>query len=350
MNIEITIARALEILEIDAQSVIWGGKNPAEFSLRGIESLDKATASDLSFLSNPKYVADFHSTQAAVVLVTAEAAQLGHASSTLITVENPSLALGVLMKNLNEQEQEFIPGVHPTAYIDPKATVDITKVQIGAGCIIEAGVTLGDGCKLEPNVVISRGNQLGVNCHIHSQVSIREYCKIGDRVIIQPGAVIGSDGFGYEWTGTEHTKIDQIGIVVIEDDVEIGANTTIDRARFGKTIIGKGSKIDNLVQIAHNVIIGPYCIVVAQAAIAGSSELEQGVVIAGQSGITGHIKVGSGITIAARSGVTKSISKPGVYTGHPCRPIQQQRKNDAYVSKLGLLNQRVKNLEKQKSN
>ena len=154
---------------------------------------------------------------------------------------------------------------------------------------------------------------------------------------------------GYEWTGTEHVKIDQIGTVVIEDDVEIGANTTIDRARFGKTTIGRGSKIDNLVQIAHNVTVGPYCLIIAQTAIAGSAELGKGVILAGQSGVTGHIKIGDGVIIAAKSAAGKNINKPGVYAGHPCRPINEQRKNEVYLSRIGSLIQRVKKLEKQQS-
>ncbi len=348
MNIQISIAETLKILGLNSQSVIWGDYE-ADYELTGIESLDKAVQGHISFLGNPKYLNDFHETKAAVVLVTKEAAELGHKTATLIIVDNPSLALGVLMKKLNSQEQVLVPGVHPTAYVDPTATVNTDKVQIGPGCIIEAEVNIADGCKLESNIVIGRGSEIGQDCYIHSQVCIREYCEIGNRVIIQPGAVIGSDGFGYEWTGTEHVKIDQIGTVIIEDDVEVGANTTIDRARFGKTIIGRGSKIDNLVQIAHNVTVGPYCLIVAQTAIAGSSELGQGVILAGQSGVTGHVKIGDGVIIAAKSSAGKSISKPGVYSGNPCRPINEQRKNEVYLSKIGSLMARVKKLEKQQS-
>lgn len=349
MNVNTTIAETLEILGLNPEAVIWGANYQADFELTGIESLDKASTSQLSFLGNPKYINDFHQSKAAVILVTVEAAQLGHQSATLITVENPSLALGVFMKRLNKQEQALVPGIHPTAYIDPTAKVNADKVQIGAGCIIEAEVVIADGCKLGSNVVIGRGSQLGQDCRIHSQACIREYCEIGNRVIIQPGAVIGSDGFGYEWTGTEHVKIDQIGTVIIEDDVEVGANTTIDRARFGKTIIGHGTKIDNLVQIAHNVTVGPYCLIVAQTAVAGSAELGQGVILAGQSGVTGHVKIGDGVIIAAKSSAGKSISKAGVYSGNPCRPINEQRKNEVYLSKIGSLIQRVKTLEKQQN-
>jgi UDP-3-O-[3-hydroxymyristoyl] glucosamine N-acyltransferase len=178
-----------------------------------------------------------------------------------------------------------------------------------------------------------------------ANVSIRERCVLGDRVILQPGVVIGSDGYGYEFSGGCHVKIDQVGIVEIGDDVEIGANSTIDRARFGKTLIGEGTKIDNLVQIGHNVVIGKHCLIVAQTGISGSSQLGDYVTVAGQVGIAGHVTIGSKAVLSARTGATADLKGDQVYAGKPAQPIREEMKAQAQMRRLPKLIARVKALE-----
>jgi UDP-3-O-[3-hydroxymyristoyl] glucosamine N-acyltransferase len=207
------------------------------------------------------------------------------------------------------------------------------------------GASIGDGTVICPNAVIQSGAVIGSDCRIGANVTIRERCILGDRVIIQPGAVIGSDGYGYEFLNGKHVKIDQVGIVEIGDDVEIGANTTVDRARFGKTLIGEGTKIDNLVQIGHNVIIGKHCLIIAQTGIAGSSKLEDYVTVAAQAGVVGHVTIGSKAILAARTGATTSLAGGITYAGMPALPISEENKLKAHVRRLPKLLARLKALE-----
>ena len=219
------------------------------------------------------------------------------------------------------------------------------KVRVQAGAVILAGVTIGDGCDIGANCVISDDVILGKDCQIMANVSIRERCVLGDRVVLQPGVVIGSDGYGYEFSEGRHVKLDQVGIVEIGDDVEIGANSTIDRARFGKTLIGEGTKIDNLVQIGHNVVIGKHCLIVAQCGISGSALIGDYVTLAGQTGVAGHVTIGSKSLVAARSGVSKSIPGNDTYSGKPAIPMKEEMKILAHVRRLPKLVDRVKALE-----
>jgi UDP-3-O-[3-hydroxymyristoyl] glucosamine N-acyltransferase len=263
----------------------------------------------------------------------------------LITVPNPSLAFATVVRHFAAAANPFTPGIHPAAFVDPSAALDPTKVCVHPGVIIMAGASIGDGTEIAPNAVIQNDATVGNNCHIGANVNIRERCIIGNRVMIQPGAVIGSDGYGYEFSEGRHVKIDQVGIVEIHDDVEIGANTTIDRARFGKTIIGEGTKIDNLVQIGHNVIIGKHCLIVSQVGLAGSCKIEDYVTIAAQSGVGGHVTVGAKAILSARTGVTTTIEGGIVYSGKPALPMREDTKLQAHVRRLPNLLARVKVLE-----
>ena len=210
----------------------------------------------------------------------------------------------------------------------------VQKPVPGPHAVIEAGVGIGDGTVIGANGFVGRSARLGKNCRIYPNVTLRERVELGDRVIIHSGTVIGSDGFGYETAGAQHVKIPQLGSVTLEDDVEIGSNACVDRGRFQNTRIGRGTKIDNLVQVAHNVIIGPDCLIVSQSGISGSTELGKNVVVAGQAGLVGHLTVGDGAVIGARAGVSKSVPAKTVVLGEPARPIGEQRRLFALIAKL----------------
>lgn len=325
---------------IDGQTIC--GEAGSLFS--GMAALDAAGPEDISFLGNEKYLPQFLATKAGAVIVPE-----GHDYKTdgpaLIAVSNPSLAFATVVRHFAAVAKSFSPGIHPTAIVDPQAELDSSHVSVGPGAVIMAGAKIGSGTQIGPNVVIHDDATLGNNCKIGANASIRERCTLGNRVLIQPGAVIGSDGYGYEFSEGRHVKIDQVGIVEIHDDVEIGANTTIDRARFGKTIVGEGTKIDNLCQIGHNVIIGKHCLIISQSGLAGSSKIEDYVTVAAQSGIAGHVVVGERAILSARCGVTTSIEGGAIYSGKPALPIKEDIKIQAHVRRLPKMLDRIKRLE-----
>ena len=321
--------------------IVRGG---LDLSLTGMAALDAAGSHDVSFLGNEKYHGQFLQTRAAAVIVSRGVTD-GPEATALIAVDNPSLAFAVVVRHFAAAARQFAPGIHPQAFVDPSAVLDPAKVRVQAGAVVLAGAVVGDGSDIGPNSVVSEDAVIGKDCRIMANASIRERCVLGDRVILQPGAVIGSDGYGYEFHDGRHVKIDQVGIVEISDDVEIGANTTIDRARFGKTVIGEGSKIDNLVQIGHNVVIGKHCLIISQTGISGSSQLGDYVTAAGQVGIAGHVTIGSKAVLSGRTGVTANLPGGEVYAGKPALPIREEMKLQALVRRLPKLVARVKALE-----
>jgi UDP-3-O-[3-hydroxymyristoyl] glucosamine N-acyltransferase len=313
-------------------------------SLTGMAALDAAGPQDISFLGNERYYSQFLATRAAAVIVPHGFTD-GPAGTALIAVANPSLAFATVVRHFAAAGRKFVPGVHPTAFVDPTAVLDPAKVRVQAGAVVLAGASVGDGTDLGPNCVICEAVILGNDCQIMANANVRERCVLGDRVILQPGAVIGSDGYGYELSEGRHAKIDQVGIVEIGSDVEIGANTTIDRARFGKTIIGEGTKIDNLVQIGHNVVIGKHCLIVALCGIAGSTRLGDYVTMAGQGGTAGHVVIGDRATLTGRSAATTDLAGGQVYSGHPAITFREDVKMRASVRRLPKLVARIKALE-----
>jgi UDP-3-O-[3-hydroxymyristoyl] glucosamine N-acyltransferase len=313
-----------------------------------VASLDEASSDEISFLGNEKYFQDFLSTRAGVVLVPGNLPQKPQRDSIiLLEVENPSFAFAAVVKVLATKQRTINYGVHPSAYIADDVVINREKVSIKPGVIIESGCSIGDGTEISSGVVICEGSVLGDNCLIYPNVTIREHSQIGSRVILQPGCVIGSDGYGYELVNGRHTKVDQVGIVVLEDDVEIGANTAIDRARFGKTIIGEGTKVDNLVQIAHNVQTEKHCLIVSQSGLAGSSKLGNYVTVAAQAGVGGHIKIGDKAVLAGRAGATKSLDGGIVYSGFPARPMREETRKQGSLSKLPQLIKDVRKIKQQ---
>jgi len=236
-------------------------------------------------------------------------------------------------------------GVHPQAWVSPEAKLG-AEVSIGAFAVVEAGADIGDGTTLYPQTYVGHGAKLGRGCLLYPLASIRERCVLGDRVILHNGAVIGSDGFGYTVDAQGvRTKIPQTGIVVLEDDVEIGANTTVDRARFGETRVGKGTKVDNLVQIAHNCVIGEHSVLCAQMGMAGTTTLGRRVICAGQAGLAGHLTVGDGAVIGAQAGVPKDLPGGQMYLGAPAVPRLEFGKSLAHVASLPRLKDKLKELE-----
>lgn len=323
--------------------IVRGG---LDLLVEGIAALDDAGPTDLSFLGNEKYKALYLVTRAGAVIVPRGVTE-GPEGCALIASDNPSLAFSKAMGHFSAAlSRVFTPGIHPRAVIEDSVRLDREKVRIHAGAVIMAGAVIGDGTEIGPNCVIAENVRIGRDCLFYANSSVRERCLIGDRVILQPGAVVGSDGYGYQLVDGKHAKVDQLGIVEVQDDVEVGANSTIDRARFGRTVIGEGTKIDNLVQIGHNVQIGKHCLVVSQTGIAGSSRLENYVVAAAQVGIAGHVTVGSKAVLGARTGVTANLEGGKSYAGNPARPMMEEQRSRAYFKQLPKLAERIKALEK----
>ena len=311
----------------------------------GLNSISDAGPGEVTFLGNARYLNALKTTRATAILVSPDFSEPME-DKALIRCNNPTFAFSSVIRHFGPPARDFTPGVHPSAYVSPKAVFDPQKVSIGPGAVIGDDVKIGDGTIIHAGVCIGHGAQIGEDCLLHANSTVADRCIFGSRVIIQSGAVIGSDGFGYEFVKGRHVKIDQVGIVQLDDDVEVGACTSIDRARFGRTWIGAGTKIDNQVQIGHNVVTGKHCIVVAHVAIAGSARIGDYVTIAGQVGIGGHLEICSQVTLLAKSGVTKNITEPGAYTGFPARPLMEGRRMLAAQSKSHEMLDRLKELER----
>jgi len=316
----------------------------AESVVTGINDLRSAQPGEISFLANAKYEPLAQASRASAILVSTKDAP--RFSFTRIVVESPSAAFGKISALFAPPPVRDEPGIHPTAVIAPDAVIG-EGVSIQAHAVLAAGVRIGARCVVGANCFIGEQTTLGDDTRLYPSVTVRERSVIGARVIIHSGAVIGSDGFGYDFdakTG-RHVKIAHTGNVQIDDDVEIGANTTVDRGRFGKTHIGAGVKIDNLVQIAHNVIIGPHSIIVSQTGISGSTSLGRYVTLAGQVGLAGHLTIGDRATITAQSGLNKDVPAGAVLSGYHAAPIRESLKVEALTRRLPELVERLKALE-----
>ena len=321
-----------------------GGELVGDPSLQitGAASLGEATPGEISFFANRKYVGLLRKTRASAVFVPADFAE--PITPAQIRVANPTEAFELIVVKSAPKPITFAPGVHPTAVVDTSAQLG-QRVSIQPHAVIEPGARIGDDTVIGAGSYVGHETVIGSACHIYPRVTIRERSRIGSRVIIHSGAVIGADGFGFEMIDGRHQKLQQLGIVQIDDDVEIGANTTVDRARFGRTWIQEGVKIDNLVQIAHNVVIGKHSVIVAQAGISGSTRVGERVTMAGQVGIVGHVEIADGSIIAAQSGISKSIPG-GVWFGCPAVPLAEAKQQIAWIHRLGKLFARVKEIEK----
>lgn len=339
MDFVFTIPSLIEILNI--QNVI----GTTTLNITGIASLKQAQSGDLSFLSNKKYTSDVMQSQATAILIPEDYIGEPQPNQIYLKVKNPSATLGVFCDFLAKKLfPESHPGIHPSAIIDSTAKIHPTAT-IGPLCVIQADAIIDANSTLVSQVYVGKKVKIGANTHIMPHVTLSDYVILGERVRIHSGTVIGSDGFGYTTIEGKHIKEAQIGTVEIQDDVEIGSNTSIDRARFAKTIIGKGTKIDNLVQIAHNVEIGEHSIIVAQAGIAGSTTLGHHVILGGQVGLVGHIHIGDGSMVGGQSGVNHDLPPKSYVRSSPALPIQTAMRIEILQRRLPELFKRVSTLE-----
>jgi len=309
--------------------------------IKGISGIKEAKKDEITFLINPRYNHLISQTHASAIITSRE---VKFSSKPLIRVDNPSLAFARIVNKFRPKRAVHPEGIHPSAIIAKSAKLG-EGIGIGAYTVVDENVQIGDNAIIYPGCYVGRDTRIGNETLIYANVSIREEVIIGNRVMIQAGSVIGSDGFGFITQDGKHERIPQIGTVVIEDDVEIGANVAIDRARFDKTIIGRGTKIDNLVHIAHNVVIGQNCIIVAQVGISGSTTIGDNVTLAGQAGLVGHISIGDNATVAAQAGVTKSVPANSFVSGYPAKPHSIAKRINACIQNLPRLYKTVEEIK-----
>lgn len=309
--------------------------------IKGLNSIDEAETGDLTFVANPKYRDRLESTRASAILVAPGTACPG---KTLLMVKDPYVSFGRLLQWFYPEEKQ-IAGISPEAFIAEDA-------DISPEAVVYPGVFIGPQAKiakevvLYPGVFIGPAVQIGAGSILYPQVTVYRRCIIGQRVILHAGVIVGADGFGFALPGQENAKIPQIGIVQIDDDVEIGANSTIDRGTLGKTWIQKGVKIDNLVQIAHNVVIGERSVIVSQVGISGSTKIGSSVIIGGQAGLVGHIDIGDGSMIAARSGVHEDVPPRQVVSGTPHMPHREWLRMVSVMPKLPEMRRTLLSMQK----
>ena len=315
---------------------------PRDAVVDGIAPLDRASARELSFLATAKYAPLFERSLAGVLLVTAELASATGPCAVRIIVPNPHDALLSLIPRFYRPPPREA-GVHPTAIVSPSARIG-TGATVEAYAVIRAGAEIGDRAWIGSHSVIGDGVTIGADARLLPHVTLYPGTRLGDRVTVHSGARLGSDGFGYVFRGGAHEKIPHAGRCLIGNDVEIGANSTIDRGSIDDTVVGDGTKIDNLVHIGHNVRIGRLCLLMAQVGVAGSSRVEDGAILAGQVGIAGHLTVGAGARLAAQAGVISDIPPGETWGGYPARPHRESLKAHAALFKLGDMMKRIERL------
>ncbi|MBZ0266054.1 UDP-3-O-(3-hydroxymyristoyl)glucosamine N-acyltransferase [bacterium] len=314
----------------------------ASLEITGVAKIEEATGDQITFVANPKYRKHLSTTKAGAVILDEQPDGI---EGTYLITNQPYQAFLAILNYFHPPRKRPEAGIHESAVISPTAKI-ASEVSIGANCVVGDDVIIGSGCILDQNCSIYSGVSIGKDCHLYSNVSIREDCILGDRVIIQNGAVIGSDGFGFAPGEEAYAKIPQVGIVVVEDDVEIGANTTVDRATLGETRVCRGSKLDNLIQIAHNVTVGENTVMAAQVGIAGSTSIGKQSMFGGQVGVAGHLRLSDRIMYAAQSGVPSDPGENSIVGGTPARDIRLWRRIEASLSNLPELFKRVRKLEK----
>jgi len=319
--------------------------NP-EDTVNQLAKIEDAQSGSLSFLANPKYEHFIYQTNASIVIVNKDFVPTAPIKSTLIRVENAYTAFSLLLQQYNTIKLNK-KGIEEPSYIHPSAKIG-KDVYIGAFAYIGADVVLGDNSKIYPHVYLGDNSSVGSDCTLFSGVKIYHDCKVGSNVIIHSGAVIGSDGFGFApLDDGSYSKISQIGNVVIEDDVEIGSNTSIDRATMGSTVIQKGVKLDNLIQIAHNVEVGPNTVIASQAGISGSTKIGGQSIIGGQVGVVGHISIAKGSQVQAQSGINRAIVEEGKkWAGSPATTFNSQMRAQVIFNRLPDLEKKIEELER----
>jgi len=328
---------------LNAQGLSARLSGNADHEIRRVASLVEAGEGDITFLVNSRFKKDLCSTNASAVLVTAEDADA--VPTNAVIVENPHVAYAHVAAWLYSDD-DFLPGVHPAATVDPGSTVH-AKALVGANCTIEAGVVIAAGCHIGPGCVIGKNTTIGENTRLLANVTLCHGTQIGCRNLLHPGVVIGADGFGLANDEGEWLKVPQVGKAILGDDVEVGANTTIDRGAIGDTVIGNGVKLDNLIQIGHNVRIGAHTAIAACTAVAGSAIIGKHCAIGGCVGIVGHIEIADNVTITGMSHVSRAISTSGIYSsGTPLEENATWHRNFIRLKQLDDMARRLKKLEK----
>ncbi len=332
-------------------AALFGGKvlrgDPTAV-LTGFASLDDAGEGDLAFFNNARYYHSLLRSGAGAVFVPEEfpPEEIDRLNTGVIQVADPTRAFSRVVLEYTPPPRDFEAGIHPSAVISETAVFDAGKVRIGPHVIIEDGVRLGNGTEIGAGTFIGEGAVVGKGCRFAPNVTVCGCCKVGDNVILHGGVVLGADGFGFEMVDGCREKVMHIGTVQIDNDVEIGANSTVDRARFGRTWIKEGVKIDNLVQIGHNCVIGEHTVIAAQTGIGGSTILEPRVTCGARVGMAGHLRLGHDIFIAGHSGVTSNLKPKDTYLGFPAKPASQMRKAMVLAGRLPQLLERIKKLER----
>lgn len=335
---EVRVATLKELADLVGGTVV----GDADIVIHRLAAISEAQVGEITFVANPKYLSQLQTTRASAVIVGPDI-EVSHLAS--IVCRNPYLAFAKVLTYLQAPRPEP-KGVMAGAWVHPSAAIG-ERVTIYPGCVVSEGVVIGAGTILYPGVIIYADVVVGEECTLHAGAIIREGCRIGNRVILQPSAVIGADGFGFAPDGPSYFKIPQVGIVEIEDDVEVGANSCVDRAALGVTRIRRGVKIDNLVQIGHNVVVGEDTIIVAQVGIAGSTEIGRHCTFGGQSGTAGHIKIGDNVMVGGQGGVTGSVGPNQVLSGTPVMPHREWLKASMSFARLPELRKDVTRMKRQ---
>jgi UDP-3-O-[3-hydroxymyristoyl] glucosamine N-acyltransferase len=334
---EITAGALAERLQGDVEG-------DASARLTDVKPIEEAGQDDLSFIANPRYEKHLETSAAGCVLVSRSLAV--PAGKTVIRCDDPYLAFAAAVDMLRPAPPRPTPGTHPSASVHPQAEV-APDASIGAGAVVEAGARIAAGAVVGALTYVGHRAEVGEATVLHPRVVLYHDVRVGARCVIHSGVVIGADGFGFAPGGEAgHQKVPQRGVVVIEDDVEVGANTTIDRATLGETRIGRATKIDNLVQIAHNAQLGPQCIVVSQAGISGSTKLGRRCVVAAQAGIVGHLTLGDGSIVAASAGVTKNLAPGAAVMGQPAIPFDKAKRAYVLIERLPEMRRSLRRMEK----
>ncbi len=310
--------------------------------ISGAAALAEALPGEVTFFGNPKYLAQLRISRATVALVPLAFAE--KVPALCICCENPTLAFSKVVEKFAPPPVRFAPGIHSTAVIAEGVRLG-ADVSIQPYAVIETGAVIGARTIIGAHGYVGHEARIGEGCRFHAHVTVGSRCKIGNRVTLFSGAVIGSDGFGFELQDGRQVKIPQVGIVQIDDDVEIGANSNVDRARFGRTWIGEGTKIDNQVQVGHNVVIGKHSILCGGTGIAGSTKIGNYVTLAGQVGTVGHVEIGEKVVVGAQAGVSKSLPANGIYMGSPAVPAREWKEQIASIHSLRKLRARVARME-----